>query len=252
MTAYAKVGGIWKPSSSSPLVRVGGIWKPLSQGYARVAGVWRPFLGPTLTFIDVAVVAGQGTTIGYGNFVVPKDGLLLVAAHAFATNNRTANTFTIGSTTVTPSARNTTAATQKWATGCLAVTAGTYAISLNLSGSNGTSSRNACAAWLLTNYQSATAVDGKYNYVSNVNSLGLTMNLGASGVAVYLAGEGVRGSATWSGATQDGIKTATVDGFAQTFIAASKKTPVAATGDVETATWGSTSNGNYIVGGAWH
>ncbi|RUU73332.1 hypothetical protein, partial [Mesorhizobium sp. M7A.F.Ca.MR.362.00.0.0] len=45
MTAYAKVGGIWKPSVAKPWVRVGGVWKQPNKGYVKVAGVWQKFLG---------------------------------------------------------------------------------------------------------------------------------------------------------------------------------------------------------------
>ncbi|RWD70882.1 hypothetical protein [Mesorhizobium sp.] len=244
-----KHAGIWK--RPDVWVKDASVWKKPKQVFVKDGGVWKPLLWPTLTFIDLAVVAGQSSAINYGNFVAPTDGLMLVCAHAFGANSRQGSTVSIGGTIVTPSGRNISDSTRKWAVACLAVTAGTYGVTFNLSGSNGANSRNGCGVWLLTNYLSATAISANMGYASNSLSASVGLNLGAYGCAVYLAGEGVRGTPVWSGASTDVTKTATVDGFAQTFVAASKLTAATVTGDVETATWASSNDHNYVVGGAW-
>lgn len=152
------------------------------------------------TYLDLLNATNDAFTY---NFTAAEDGLFVALIEIRGSTARTVSSVTIqGGSPVTPIATNANN-TRKYAIVAKEVTAGAVQVVVTLSGTNGTTSWNLCAAWLLTNYVSTTQTDFAVAANSGT-SLGLTLDIPANGIALYSAGHTHVGAEdhTWSAATE--------------------------------------------------
>lgn len=154
--------------------------------YVPPAGYMRR--GPSKTFLGGVGNNTDATSISFGNFVAPSAGLLVTLLTCFGADNRSMNSVSIGGTNGTLHLTN-GVSTRKVAVASRVVAAGTHNITAVLGGTNGTSPRNFCGCWLLTNYMSATPVFTEFNYASSTTSVAATHTMPSYAAAFYQVSE---------------------------------------------------------------
>ena len=170
--------------------------------YIPPAGIVRH--GPRKTWISASGNNTDATTISFGNFVAPATGLLVALLTCHGADSRTMSSVTIGGVAATLHATHGASGTRKAAIASRAVAAGTYDVSAVLSGTNGTSPRNFCGCWLLTDYKSATPVFAQYNYAGSTTAISVTHDVPAYGAAFYQVNE-TDSLPTWPNAIIDNV-----------------------------------------------
>lgn len=208
--------------------------------------------GPlTLTYISQATNSTDQTTYNFGDFSIPRAGLVIVAAVLRSGSNaRTVSSVSIGGTN--GSIHDTNASDQqKRATASRVVSAGNNNVTVTLSGSNGSNAIAAVGVWLLENYSSATPVGSSGDLANSaITSIDAVFNYSAGGVGVYGHYHNNNSATGWSTANDqyDAIVNDS-GGNARRFSFADKTTVSAITPHTETASW--TSSSGMITGGSW-
>lgn len=156
----------------------------------------------TKSFIDGATIISDQTSYNFGNFTIPRDGLVVAVFTALGSSSRTVASISIGGTNgalVTG-----TSSVYKVAIGSREVAAGTHNVTCVLSGANGFSSNAAVAVYLLEGYASPTAYDSDTSADTTSTAYTASLDTPGSGAAFFGAvrvGTAVDG--TWSSADND-------------------------------------------------
>lgn len=189
--------------------------------------------GPRKTWISSANNAIDTASISFGNFVVPSAGLLVALLTCHGAYSRTMSSVSIGGSAATLHATHGASGTRKAAIASRLVSAGTYNVTAVLSGLNGTSPRNFCGCWLLTDYISATPVFAQYNYASSTTLVSVTQDIPKYAAALYQVSE-TDSLPTFTSAAVDSLE----DTGPHRCYWASRRVKTPEPGHVETATYG--------------
>ncbi len=197
-----------------------------------------PAVGVRRLWLGAAASADAGSTISFGNFTVPAGGGLLVALlTCHGADSCTIPSVTIGGAAATLHATHGASGTRKAAIASRVVAAGATAVSVDLSGANGSSPRSFCGCWLLTGYRSATPAFAQYAYNGTTNlTIGVTHDIPLRAALLYQVNEISSSDPSWTKATADGNITGSLGHRSHW---ASRVGAGAAAGHVETATYAS-------------
>lgn len=140
--------------------------------------------GPSLTYIGSVADASDLTTYNFGNFAIPRDGLVVVGA----VGRNPAGTRTIGSVSIGGTNGsiyvNPSGSFNPNGFAGRSVSAGTHNVSVTFSGAM---LRASCHVWLLENLLSTTPVDTDgINNNTTGTSYSLTADISADGFALYV------------------------------------------------------------------
>lgn len=250
MTAYAFNAGVWKPAISANAGRNyvynAGVWKLPKQGYAYDAGVWKPLFPPMVQLIAYTQFPGAGnTTFSTGTLAFPDDCLVVGALAGMGNSSRSVTGITVGGVSGTVHATS-SGNLAKAGIGSKVVTAGSYVVTMSLSGGNGSSGDGGLAVWALVGYRSATPV-GADGTAKTATSISVSFDRARDGVALFGALINNNPSWSWSSATEDFTSTGAIS---RGIHFASNKNTVAGTAVVETLTPGSSQN-MALAGASW-
>ena len=212
--------------------------------YVPPAGYMRR--GPRRTFLAGVGNNTDATTISFGDFNAPSAGLLVALLTCHGANSRTMSSVTIGGSPATLHATHGASGTRKAAIASRLVSAGAHNVSAVLSGTNGSSPRNFCGCWLLTDYLSATPVFAQYNYAASAAAVSVTHDLPAYAAALYQVNE-TDSLPAWSNAVIDGV----LDLGSHRGYWASRNVARQAAGVTETATYGGTGTHLLLNAAIW-
>jgi hypothetical protein len=236
---------LWTPPKPAIIRAHKQIVDPLA-GFIFAPGLRHRAAVLTLTFINTAVNATDQTTYNFGNFTAASAGLMIVATLLQGNAARTVSSVSIGG--VNGTIHNSNASlNRKYALASRVVAAGAQAVSVTLSGNNGTTPNASCAVWLLTNYASATpTATGSDSHGSGSSINTVAINISAGGKAVFGSWNGNTNSITWSSATERlDTNVNTQNHSYADYSAVAAESP-----HTETADWASDATGA-AVGGSW-
>lgn len=191
------------------------------------------------------------TTTAFGSLTLPNDALAIVAFFGLGTNSQTCNSISIGGTNGTLHAANGSASTRKWGLASRLVSAGSIAISVTLSGSNGSAASLSVGVWALRRAANNTPVGSAGIDSGSGTTRTINHNQSSPGIAVYGAfnGESTGGSAGLLSTAQT-VHYAAQDGNGRRFTYASSKNVPTQTPHSETFTITASDNAS-LVGGSW-
>lgn len=190
------------------------------------------------------------TTIAFGNLTFPNDALAIVAFFGLGTNSQTCNSISIGGINGALHAANGSASTRKWGLASRLVSAGSVAISVTLSGSNGSSASLSVGAWALRRTVSNTPVGSAGIDSGSGTTRTINHNQSSPGIAVYGAFNGESTGGAGSLSTAQTVHYAAQDGNGRRFTYASSKNVPTQTPHSETFTISASDNAS-LVGGSW-
>lgn len=211
--------------------------------YVPPAGYMRH--GPRKTFLGGVGNNTNSSSISFGNFVAPTGGLLVVLATCFGADNRHTDSVSIGGTNGTLHLSN-GVSTRKVAIASRVVAAGTHNVTMVIGGANGSSPRNFCGCWLLTDYQSATPAFTQFNYASSVSAVSVTHDIPAYSIALYQVSE-TDSLPSWTSASIDDVE----DLGAWRGYWASRDISRQSAGHTETATYGGSGTNLLLNAAVW-
>lgn len=192
---------------------------------------------PTATFIGKIESAVVATTIDYGNFTIPADGLLVVGGGVRSASALVASSVSIDGSAaegVYPGVSNTTTsffAVREVKAGSRNVQV-TYSLAV-------APHNSAIGVWLVTGYRNKTPIQFVQSGAASNTTASVTLDIPLSSTALYVIGRNNGGgqSETWSEATERAVSVSvSLDAHY-----ADKVKTVSSWGNVETTTWSGTS-----------
>mgnify|MGYP000883373800 CR=1 FL=1 len=142
---------------------------------------------PKVTFLGYNSFQTNLSTYNFGNFTVPRKGLLVVIAYAIGSTAQTGNSITVNGSPISLSLTNPSANVWKYAAGCVEIAPGTYPISLILSGNNGGDPSANIGVYLIEDYISPIPTDANvaFNITTPAPNFSQTTEFNSGGVIIY-------------------------------------------------------------------
>lgn len=158
----------------------------------------------TATYVGQLTSTSTALSINFGSLTVPNDGLLVIVGTVISDGAGSIASVSMGGSAGTLHV-NGTNASGNWRSfvASRVITAGSRNITVTLSGAQGTANTHSVAAWVLTNYDSATPVSAAHSGDNNITSTDLVLNVPAGGVALYKSIHANANNTVWSSATEN-------------------------------------------------
>lgn len=156
----------------------------------------------TATYVGQGTSTSTGTTINFGSFNVPTNGLVVVIATVISDGAGTIGSVSIGGTNGAI-AYSTPSGNWRRAIATREVTSGNRNVTVNLTGAQGTANTHSVEVWVLTNYLSTTPVSTNSAIDNSVASHQIALDIPAGGVALYSAIHANANNTVWSSAGEN-------------------------------------------------
>lgn len=209
-----------------------------------LVGFWAGSEPLLASYVNAVTSSADATTYDFGNFLAPRNGLMIVGAHGVSGGAATISSVSIGGTNGSIAGQFGGAAWTPFGFASRVVAAGNNNVSVTFSTGM---VRAAIAVWLLTGYASSVpnSIDG-LDGGSGSTSISVTIDIPENGVALFIHSHANTNAIGWSSADEradTGMET-------YQFGAADKLVTAAIAGHTETASWTGTA-GRGICGASW-
>jgi hypothetical protein len=200
--------------------------------------------GLAFTYLGDAFSTAALTSYSFGNFTSTESGIFVVMFTSRGSSARSISSITVGGDSSTLIGAS-TSTDNNVVCGHLVKTAGTYNVTVNLSGSRGgpADPASTVSVWLLTNYNSSSPVDSAITGKSSASNGSVSINTESQGISIYALLVDTDNAITisWSGASSQYLYTGRrKHDHAYVFPTATQS------GYTETASWSGSFNRNLI------
>jgi hypothetical protein len=238
--------GLWLPPKPAIIRK----WKDEDAKLAMLPGMVPIIAGGIpleLTYVLTKGTTGNVTTVNFGDYTMPREGLLIAVFMSRGDSNRTVSSCTIGGSAGTIATQAGGTNNTKVAVGYRRVGAGVQAVSFTMSGSSGSNNNHVCSVWCLSGNLSDTPTSAAANTAGGTVKT-ITLDILGGGISVYGTVPQSSGSPsiTWSTATQVNLTTLN----SRRHSSAEKYAATTLTAHAETVTWGS-SQSTGQCGASW-
>lgn len=153
----------------------------------------------TSTLLGTATINSTVAIQDFGNFVVPREGVVVVLFTGYGSSARSMSSISIGGVTANLIA-DTGSDAIKAGIAYLFVTPGTVNVSVTLNGGNGSSADSRVSVWLLEYYASPVHYDSTSPAKDSGSSHTATMAIPVNGIAFYAMVKTNTGAVSWTSA----------------------------------------------------